>query len=95
MNESGISIDEACSGRAELGSGYFLTDEDFASQCNSDGSVKTGDEKAQLSIANNNTLYLTPTQLYAGVTIFVVVVVTIVILLVHKKWSKLKKGIKK
>lgn len=78
MDESGISINEACAKRAEVGSGY-LTDEDFANQCNPDGTVKQTNRSTTFSIkdsdssatVNNTYLYLGGLMILAIVALLI------------------------
>jgi hypothetical protein len=89
MDETGITINEACALRAERGSGYGLTDGDFARQCNPDGSVKKTNESTTISLSNSDASYtVNNSYLYGGVALLVIVVAVIVALIVRKRKAK-------
>lgn len=94
MSESGISIEEACRARAETGSG-FLADEDFARQCNSDGSVKPMEEKINMTIKGTDISYsVAPSSLYVSLSFVVLIIAVAIVLVVRKRRKSLHRKVK-
>ncbi len=84
MNETGISLDEACRK-------HVLADEDFARQCNADGSIKNQstttftlkDDPSKSITVNNAVLY--------AVGVGLILVIACVIILLIRRRSKKKR----
>lgn len=89
MNETGISVDEACAKRAELGGGY-LTDEDFARQCNPDGTVKWASETT-FSVQNSDTsVTASSTYVYVIAAVVVVAMALVAWMILRKRTPKVR-----
>lgn len=85
MDEAGISVDEACAKRAEFGSGY-LADEDFARQCNPDGTVKQASQSTAFTIKNtDSSLTVNDTYLYLGAAVVVTIIALVVWTVLRRK----------
>lgn len=85
MNDNGISISEACAKRAAEGNGY-LTDEDFARQCNPDGTLIQKAETMTFSIKDSDSSFtISAAHMYIGGAIVIVLLVLAAILLGRRR----------
>lgn len=90
MDTSGISMEEACAYRAQEGSG-FLSDEDFAIHCNTDGSTKSQPKTTTFSVKNSDSsVTIQNNHLYIGLGVAIVIISVLVVLLVKKLKARKK-----
>lgn len=79
MNESGISVSEACANNA------IGTKEDFDRSCNPDGTVKERSDTTTFSFnGSDNTVTIDNTHLQIGLAVIVVIILVLAVLVIKK-----------